>query len=135
MSYDFSNFSVLGGAPIMPVPAADPNIFGNFQVGSAPMADPAAGGGFLSGFGTDDMKLALGGLETLGKLWGAFQSANLAKKQFNFTKQTTETNLANQIRSYNTSLDDRIRSRGVVEGQSPAQMAAYVEQHRARKGG
>jgi hypothetical protein len=50
----------------------------------------------------------------------------LAKKQFKFQKKMTETNLANQMKSYNTALADRARSRAVMEGQTEAEMNAYV---------
>ena len=90
--------------------------------GLAPTAPAGTGGpGFLGTAG-----MVLGGLQTIGNLWGAFQAAKLAKKQFNFTKDITETNLANQIKSYNTALADRARSRGVMEGQSPDQVSQYV---------
>jgi hypothetical protein len=110
-------------------PYAQPGIPGTGGVGGI----PAAGGGglFSGGFGMDEAKLALGGLQTIGQLWGAFQAAKMAKKQFNFTKDITETNLANQIRSYNTQLEDRSRSRAVVEGQSAAEAQAYIDRNKA----
>ena len=101
---------------------------------------PAAGGGSSGWFGIDGLgknidtlKLGLGGLQTIGNLWAAFQAQNLAKKQFNFTKDITNTNLANQIQSYNTSLADRARSRAAVEGQSAAQSQAYIDQNSLKR--
>ena len=78
------------------------------------------------GFNMDTLQLGLSGLSTLGNFWNAFQSQKLAKQQFNFTKDITNTNLANQIKSYNTALSDRARTRGATEGQSQDQIEQYV---------
>lgn len=75
-------------------------------------------------------KLALQGLGTIGSLWAAFQAQKLAKKQFSMTKKVTEANLSNQIASYNTTLEDRARSRAVAEGQSQDQMNSYIDKNR-----
>lgn len=91
----------------------------------------AAPTGWGTGLGLNmgTAQLALSGLSTIGSLYGAFQAANLAKKQFDFTKGVTSANLANQISSYNTSLEDRIRSRAVAENQDPSTADAYLASH------
>lgn len=94
----------------------------------------AAGAGSGLGLNVGTANMALSGLNTIANIWGAFQAAKLAKRQFNFTKDITETNLANQIRSYNTALEDRARSRAVVEGQSSQQMQDYIDRNRAMRG-
>jgi hypothetical protein len=98
---------------------------------------PAMGqsGSFMKGFGTDDARLVLGGLQTIGNLWGAWQAMKLAKEQFKFTKEVTNTNLNNQIKTYNTALGDRSRSRAAVEGQSQATAQAYVDQNKLTRSG
>ncbi|MCF8861665.1 hypothetical protein KIP58_22025 [Xanthomonas campestris pv. campestris] len=78
------------------------------------------------GFNMDTLQLGLSGLSTVGNLWNAFQAQKLAKQQFAFTKDITNANLANQIKSYNTTLSDRARSRGVVEGQSQDSVDQYI---------
>jgi len=90
-----------------------------------------------SGFGAnlDTAKLALSGLGTIGNLWAAFQAQKLANKQFDFTKRITETNLANQVQSYNTTLEDRGRSRAFAEGQSAADAQSYIDKNRVTTGG
>ena len=93
-------------------------------------APTLGGGGFLKGFGMDEAKLAMGGLQTIGQLWGAIQSAKMAKKTMAFEKEKFNTNLTNQIKSYNTQLMDRGRSRAVVEGQTPQQAQAYIDQNK-----
>ena len=74
------------------------------------------------GAGVDTMKTALG-------LYGTFQGLNLAKKQFNFTKQMAEKNLANQTKSYNTELDRRERLRLAASGMSQEEKDANVREY------
>lgn len=83
------------------------------------------------GFNAPTIGAGLSGLATIGNIWNAFQSQKLAKEQFKYTKGVTETNLANSIAAYNTQLGDRARSRGAVEGQTQAQIDAYVNENRA----
>jgi hypothetical protein len=88
-----------------------------------------SGGGLFGLSGIDTIRGVLGGLQTLGSLWAAWQSAKLAKEQFKFTKDITNTNLANQIKSYNTALTDRITSRAHMQGMSQAEANAYLKSH------
>lgn len=78
------------------------------------------------GFNLPTLGGAFQGLSSLGNIWNAFQSQKLAKDQFNFAKQTGETNLANSIQSYNTQIQDRARARGAAEGQSDAAIQDYI---------
>ena len=78
--------------------------------------------------------MGLQGLNTIGNIWGAWQSNKLAKDQLNFTKMITNTNLNNQIKAYNTALEDRSRSRAAVEGQTSAEAQAYVDQNKLSRG-
>lgn len=88
------------------------------------------GGGGGLGFNMGTANLALSGLGTIGSLWAAFEQNALAKKQFNYTKQLSDTNLANQIQSYNTALADKARSRAVMEGQSQESADAWVDKNK-----
>lgn len=113
--------------PLDNLAGANPGQAGAFQ--------PNLGGG-TGGLGFGDLdfmgKVGVGltGLQTLGNLWNSFQAQKLAKKQFNFTKDVTTTNLANQIQSYNTALEDRSRSRAQTEGQSASQAQSYVDKNK-----
>ena len=90
-----------------------------------------AGVGGLTDLGVMDYsKLAMGGLQTLGNLYMAFQANKLAKKQFRFQKDFANQNLANSIQSYNTSLEDRIRSRAVTEGRDPGYADEYLSKNK-----
>jgi hypothetical protein len=77
-------------------------------------------------------QLILGGVQALGNLWAAFQAQKLAKEQFNFQKGVTNTNLANQIQSYNTSLADRINARAFTEGRSEVYAEQYIDKNKMR---
>ena len=77
-------------------------------------------------------QLVLGGIGTIGNLWSAWQAQKLAKEQFNYQKGITDTNLANQIQSYNTALTDRITSRGFTQGDSQSTIDQYIEENSMR---
>lgn len=87
------------------------------------------------GFNMDTANLALTGLSTIGNLWAAFQAQKLAKEQFKYTKGVTDTNLANQIQTYNTGLTDRANNRAIVEGRTPEQTKAYIDANSLRRYG
>jgi hypothetical protein len=74
----------------------------------------------------DKLSAGLRGLESLAGLYMGMKQLGLAKKQFKFTKEVTNTNLNNSIKSYNTALSDRARARGFTEGQSQSQIDSYT---------
>jgi hypothetical protein len=123
-------------APVLAAPTA----IGGIDV-VPKIATPGAGGLNQSIFGgglganMDTAKLALSGIGTLGSLWGAFKAASLADKQFKYTRDVTETNLANQLKTYNTGLTDRANNRAIVEGRSPAETAAYIDANKLTRYG
>ena len=75
-----------------------------------------AGGNGMGPMGIANM--AIGGLQALGNMWLGFKAQKLANKQFDFQKKFAETDLVNSIKSYNSSLEDRHRSRASIEGRS-----------------
>ena len=105
---------------------SDYSSLGSYGKGSGDFGDLGLGFNIPTG------KLALGGLESLGKLWTGFQGAKLAKKSFEHTRDITNANLNNQISSYNTALEDRARARFVGEGRGDgsATEREYVERNR-----
>lgn len=109
-----------GNAPGM-VPTQD-------AFGSMRMDGPVQGWMKGSGIGLNmpTFNLGVGALNTIGGLWAASNAAKMAKKQFEFSKNFANANLANQTQSYNTAISDRARSRGAVEGQSSSQIADYI---------
>lgn len=96
-----------------------------------PKADPTSDStGTLMGVDLGKLQLGFGGLQALGNLWNAFQGQKLAKQQFNFAKDFANRNLANQIKSYNTALTDRITSRASSNGLSQEQVDQYIKENR-----
>lgn len=79
------------------------------------------------GLNFDTANLALSGLSTIGNLWAAFQAQKLAKEQFKYTKGVTDTNLNNQIKTYNTGLVDRANNRAIIEGRDAAYTKNYID--------
>ena len=97
------------------------------------MVAPQAGGlGQGLGLNLGTGQLALGALGTLGNLWMAFNAQKLAKEQFKYQKGITDTNLANQIKSYNTALMDRITSRAAMQGEGQDYIDNYLSDNRLR---
>lgn len=88
------------------------------------------GAGTGLGFNIGTGQLALGGLSALTNIWGANKQMKLAEDQFDFTKKIATTNLNNQVKAYNTALEDRIRSRAAMEGSSSAEAEAYLNKNR-----
>lgn len=114
--------------------AADPS--GNPAVTTpgtgAPTVDPVGQGGFM-GLGenfANNAGTVLSGVQALGSLWNSYQANKLAKEQIGLQREAFQTNLANQKKTYNTALEDRIRSRYNTEGRSSGEADAYVNQHK-----
>jgi len=84
----------------------------------------ATGPGFFQEGG--GLQIGLGAIQTLGSLWNSFQQQKMAKKTFNLQKDAYETNLANQRSTYNSALEDRIRSRGAYSGASREEQDATI---------
>lgn len=80
------------------------------------------------GYNLDTAKFGIDALSALGGLYAGLQGVKQAKAQFNFQKDYANTNMANQIKSYNTALGDRITSRAAQQGNmSQEQVADYIK--------
>ena len=82
------------------------------------------------GMNIPTFQLGLGALGSLANIYGGFQANRLAKDQLSFTKDITNTNLNNSIKSYNTALEDRARSRAVAENRDQSSADAYIENNK-----
>lgn len=96
-------------------------------LGNGATSPQQSGPGFWSKDGGAGM--ILGGVQVLGNLWNSYQANKLAKEQMSFAREQWATNLENQTQTYNTALEDRIRSRHHTEGRAGAETDAYLEKH------
>lgn len=94
--------------------------------------NPITGGAIKPGFfGQGGMaQIGLGAINTLGSLWNSFQQNKIAKKSLALQERTFETNLSNQTKTYNTELEDRIRTRYAAEGRDSSQADNYIEKNK-----
>ena len=122
-------FNGLGSTGVNGAAGAVPGLMG---IGGAGALASGAGGGIFGNLGMNipTLQLGLGLLSSLGGIYGATQASRLARDQFKFTKDVTNTNLNNQIKSYNTALEDRARSRAVQENRSDASAQEYIDRNR-----
>lgn len=82
------------------------------------------------GMNIPTFQLGLGALGSLAGIYSGFQANKLAKDQLSFTKNITNTNLNNQIKSYNTALEDRARSRATAENRDQSTADEYIAANR-----
>ena len=104
------------------------------QVGMPQQANPL---GSPLGANLGTAQVAISGLQALSNLWMGFQANKLAKKQFKAQQGFADANFVNSMKSYNTALSDRARSRGFTESQSQSSIDSYIENNKmvdTRKG-
>lgn len=104
-------------------PTFGSNFGGIGGIGGPQQQQSGLGAAFGPNIGTG--QLALGGLQTLGNLWTAWNANQLAQKSFNFQKQLSSDNYTNQADSYNTNLTGLESARASMENLTPAQVSAY----------
>ncbi len=75
------------------------------------------------------------GVGALASAWNAHRGLGLARDQFRFQKEAYNTNLANSIQSYNTSLEDRIRGRTSDYEGKEQDVQSYLNRHSLRRHG
>lgn len=93
-------------------------------------------------FNRDNLGLAMGGLQGLGSILGAFGSMGqnkimkknlkLARDQFNFQKDLANKNYANELSAFNTAMEDRINTRASQEGRDQQYINDYLNKHQLR---
>ena len=98
------------------------------QIGSGLGGAGANPSGF--GFNLGTGQLALGTVGAISNIWAAYQAQKLAKEQFAFTKDMSNANFANSLKTYNTTLVDRSMSRGLMQGDDASRTQQYIEDNR-----
>ena len=141
-----SSLTNFGQMPQVPAPMLDYS-FG--QQGAMPVAGMGGGQGLQmgsgygnmntwgqgtggSGFGMNMPTLALGlqGLNSLGSLYMGGKSLSLANKQFASAQKFANINLANQTKSYNDTLENKIKRIGSFNGTSAEDTTAEYERRK-----
>jgi hypothetical protein len=118
---DTPDLAEAAGAPGLYGSTSNGNVF-NTQTGA--MQKP----GFFGAGGMAQM--GIGAIATLGGLWSSFQQNKIAKKSLALQEKTFETNTRNQTQSYNTELEDRIRTRYATERRDPGEADKYIEKNK-----
>ena len=90
--------------------------------------------GNMQGMGMNYLGAGIQGLGAIGGLMQNRKAVKLAKDQFKFAKEFANTNLNNQIKTYNTALEDKINARATAMYRDPVERKAYadsfVEKHK-----
>lgn len=85
------------------------------------------------GFNANTFGNVMGGLNSLGQLWGGHKAYKLAKDQWKTQKNILNTNMMNQIQAYNNQLKDKLDTRAHMEGRSQESADQQYEERRARR--
>ena len=85
------------------------------------------------GFNMNTFNNTVGGLSSLAQLWQGYEAQKMAKDQWKTQKTILNTNMMNQIQSYNSSLKDRMDTRAKMEGRDQASADAQYEERKAQK--
>ena len=85
------------------------------------------------GLNFNTMNSVMGGLNAAMNLWGGYQSNKLARDQWNTQKAVLNTNMMNQISSYNAALEDRLNYRKQMGGISEETADRMYEERKAKK--
>lgn len=93
-------------------------------------------------FNRDNLGLAMGGLQGLGSILGAFgamgqnkimkKNLKLARDQFNFQRDLANRNYANELSAFNTAMEDRINARASQEDKDQQYIDDYLAKHQLR---
>lgn len=97
------------------------------------MGRPIQPTSFADMSGLQKLSAGLGMVGNLANIWSGIQQNRLARDNFDFQKGVMNTNLANQIASYNTALEDRVAGRYSDRERvaNQAEINDYLDRNRA----
>ena len=83
--------------------------------------------------GLQKLSAGMSMIGNLSNIWSGIQQNRLARDNFDFQKGVMNTNLANQIASYNTALEDRVAGRysDRERAANQAEINDYLDRNRA----
>ena len=77
-----------------------------------------------------NLSAVMQGIGALTSAWLGYQNLRVAKDQLSFQKDAWSKNYANSTKSYNTSLEDRIRGRTADYAGKENDVQAYLDKHK-----
>lgn len=81
------------------------------------------------GLNLDNIGGLLKGIGSVASILQSIKALGIAKDDLALQKEAYQTNLEGQRKSYNTALEDRIRSQYVTEGKTSKDVDAYLAKH------
>lgn len=123
--YNFSQIGSLGYQP------TQSNLLTGDSVGGIiPPGDEAGGFNFGNLLNFDNLGSIAQGIGSLGQLYMGGQQLGLARDTFNQTRDAYNQNMANQTKTYNTALEDRIRGRSSNYSGKEEDVQGYLTNNR-----
>lgn len=125
-----NNFSQIGSLGYQPTQS---NLLtGDSVGGTIPAVGGAGAGGFNFGnlLNFDNLGSIAQGIGSLGQLYMGGQQLGLARDTFNQTRDAYNQNMANQTKTYNTALEDRIRGRSSNYSGKEEDVQGYLTNNR-----
>ena len=90
-----------------------------------------SGDGITGWFGNgQNLNAAVQGISALTSAWQGYQQLKVAKDQLNFQKDAWQKNYGNSVKTYNTSLEDRIRGRTADYGGKENDVQSYIDKNK-----
>lgn len=90
-----------------------------------------AGDGLTGWLGNgQNLNAAIQGISALTGAWMGYQNLKVAKDQLSFQKDAWRKNYGNSVKTYNTSLEDRIRGRTADYAGKEGDVQSYLDKNR-----